>query len=484
METTSKYLRILLLLVATSCQGRPVLPATSPTLPSSGHIPVSSTPSILRTSPEPPSSTPTAHVILHPDISGACPAPARVSFAELGLPAGVGILITDSRFGSGTVFSVSGSESSPALLFSRRSTSHEFYDLVGSNPDGQLLLIERVATSGAEKRVEYSDLLIRSSNGEEEWTLARVAYEGDFYNGQLTITSDASPQPLTISGVKFGPSASWLSNSQVAIYSQPTEAPSASPFYPVAALDVFTREAVPFFNTHDLSQAIRSEHYVGTYDANRERLDVFIDWLEPGEPATYAFTFVARPSSRDGILFPWVNEADWMDSDLMARLRSRVWQDSGDLFNLAVTQTFGIDLSLNLTLDEATSQGQYGQRMLSIAVPPGSGYPSPSSIIGVPNIRITWVSRDGQLLGIERQLDDGIRSFLLDTDTFRIREYCGNLPSVYAPLESPEGRFLLWNVESSTSPDSVISAVILDLDTGRFAILESARALGWVVGDS
>jgi hypothetical protein len=484
MDTTTKYLPILLLMVATSCQGGPVLPAASPTLPSWGHIPASSTPSILPASPEPLSSTPTAHSILHPDISVACPAPAKVSFAELGLPAGVGILITDSHFGSGTVFSVSGSEPSPALLFKLPSTSREFYDLVGSSPDGRLLLIERVATSDPERSVHNWDLLIRSSNGQEEWALGRVAYEGDFYNGQLTITSDGSPQALTITGVKFGPSTAWLTSSQVAIYSQGMEASSASMPYPVAALDVITRKAVPFFDTLDLIQAIPSDHYVGSYDANRERLHVFIDLLEPGDPATYAFIFVARPSGRDGILFPWVNAAGWMDSHLMARMRTWVWQDSGGLFNLAVTQTFGIDLSLNLTLDEATTQGQYGERMLSIAVPPGSGYPSPSTIIDVPNIRITWISRDGHLLGIERQLHDGIRSFLLDAVSFRIREYCGNLPSVYAPMESPDGRFLLWNVESSPFPDSIMSAVILDLHTGRFAILGSARALGWVVGES
>lgn len=483
METTIKYLPILLLLVGTSCQGASVLPAASPTPPSWGHIPASSTPSITPTSRELPSSTPTADAILRPDISVACPAPAKVPFAELGLPAGVGILIRESPFESGTFFRVSGSEPSPALLFSRPSTSRTFYDLVGSNPDGRWLLIERVATSGAERRVEYSDLLIRSSNGEEEWTLARVAYEGDFYNGLLTITSDASPQPLTISGVKFGPSARWLTNSQVAIYSQGMEAPSASMPYPVAALDIFTRKAVPFFDTLDLTQAIPSDHYVGSFDANPERLHVFIDRLELGDPATYNFIFVARPSRRDGILFPWVNATGWMDSDLMARMRTWVWQDSGGLLNLAVTQTFGIDLSLNLTLDEATTQGQYGERMLSIAVPPGSGYPSPSTIIDVPNIRVTWISRDGHLLGVERQLHHGIRSFLLDTHTFRIIEYCGNLPSVYVPRESPDGRFLLWNVESSTLPDSVTSAVILDLHTGRFATIESAEAFGWVVGD-
>jgi hypothetical protein len=483
MQTRTKYLPILLLLAAASCQRGSMLPPASHSPSSSSHVPTTSTPSVPRVSPEAPLSTPTADGMLHPIPSIACPSPAKVPLAELGIPREIGILTKQSHGDANPVFLVSSSEPSPTLLFSRPSTSDGYYDLVGSSPDGRWLLIERVATSGAERRVEHWDLFIRSSNGQEEWALGRVSYEGDFYNGILTIAGEGSPDPLNMSGVKFGPSAEWLSNTEIVIYSHPMEAPSASEVFPAAVIDIFTRTAVPFFDTDDLTQAIRSSHYPGTYDVNAERLDVFIDWPDPNDAATYGFTFVARPTGRNGILFPWVNAADWMDSDLMAYLRTRVWQDSSGFFNLAVTQTFGLDLSLNLTFDDATSEGQYANRMVSIAVPPGWGYPSPSSLIGLPNIRITWVSRDGHLLGVERQLHEGIRSFLLDTDTLRITEYCGSVPSVFVPFESPGGRFLLWNVESSPSPDSVASAVILDLHTGRYAILEGAEALAWVVNE-
>ena len=481
METRTKYLPILLLFVAASCQGGPMLPSVPPSPSSSTRISATSTPSVPRISPGAPLSTPTADGILHPIPSVACPSPAKVSLAGLGIPREIGILTKQSHGDANPVFLVSSSDPTPRLLFSRPSTSDAYYDLVGSSPDGRWLLIERVATSGEERRIEHWDLFIRSSNGQEEWPLGRVSYEGDFYSGLLTIAADGSLDPLSISGVKFGPSTGWLSNTEIVIYSQPMEAPSASEVFPAAVLDIFTRTAVTFFDTHDLTQAIRSSHYAGTYDVNRERLDVFIDWPDPHDATTYAFTFVARPTGLNGILFPWVNAADWMDSDLMAHLRSRVWQDSSDLFNLAVTQTFGLDLSLNLTFDDAASQGQYDDRMLSIAVPPGWGYSSPSSPIGLPNTRITWVSYDGHLLGVERQLHEGVRSFLLDTDTLQITEYCGDLPSVFVPFESPDGRFLLWNVESPASPNSVTSTVILDLPTGRYAILEGAEALGWLV---
>jgi hypothetical protein len=346
-----------------------------------------------------------------------------------------------------------------------------------------------VATSSPEERVEYWELWIRSMDGYDQWRVATMYYDGDFYNGSLRVVPDRGPEAVTITDVKFGPSARWLSSSQIIIDSQVAEAPSASQALPAITIDIFSGTAAPFFATTDLGQAPRGLYYLGTYDLNREQLDVFIDFLDPQQPQPYRFAFDSRRSQGESTVFPWVNGKEWMDWYLMAAFRTRVWQGLNGLLNMAVTQTYGLDISLNMTLDQATSGTSYAQHMTSIIVPPGWGYPSPSSLLGLPNLRIPWVSRAGRLVGIERDLDDQSRTFFLDTETLQLVEYCVGPPFQFEAFESPDGRFILWSVprwaqdlpETFRSLEGFDSAVILDLQTGHFATVAGAEALGWTV---
>jgi hypothetical protein len=140
-----------------------------------------------------------------------------------------------------------------------------------------------------------------------------------------------------------------------------------------------------------------------------------------------------------------------------------------------------------MTFDEAIARTSYTERMRSVSIPPGWGYQMPSSLLGLPNLIVTWISPDGRLLALERSLHRAIRTMFLDTGTLQLTEYCAGRSAPWRAWESPDGRFLLWTDraewedEGSSSTETLDAVVVLDLTTGRYATIEGAEALGWAV---
>jgi hypothetical protein len=267
------------------------------------------------------------------------------------------------------------------------------------------------------------------------------------------------------------------------------EEPSAGQAFPAVALDIFTLSATPFFGASDLASDVQGYYYIGTYVVNGRNTDIYVDLVGYELPLTYLFTFVERPSGRRGEIFPWVIGQEWTRTDLELSFRTRVWQSADGLLNLAVMQDYGLDLALGLTFDEAITRTSYAERMRRVSIPPGWGYPMPSSLLDLPNLIIRWISRDGGLLGIERLLHRSSRAMVLDADSLELREYCVEGMFQWQTFESPDASYLLWSIpsyvegpeEGFASLEGFSAAVVLDLVTGRYATIDGAEALGWGV---
>jgi len=166
----------------------------------------------------------------------------------------------------------------------------------------------------------------------------------------------------------------------------------------------------------------------------------------------------------------WLSKAEWVNG----HNTSVEIKEDGRVY-IFIRRDYGFDFSLNNSLKDIQLNGNYEENLTAVILPEKGEMVNSVTFEPLPNMWIPVYQTDETILPDVTQM---VRLFFMDTTENILIDYCLDVIAYGTTLQSsPDGRFLAISLYDSKIHQEQI--IVLDLQTGNYALLNGYIALGW-----
>jgi hypothetical protein len=285
----------------------------------------------------------------------------------------------------------------------------------------------------------------------------------NFTNRELLVSSLDGSQQITVMKLPdIFTHSTWLSNNKLAIIGV-ADSSNSDPltylYIPLKIIDPFTLEEKPLSPLPD-EDISRDQMFILVDDQNYYNIYSF------GQSPFEKFVLYDYANGPSHAVFQWLTKKD----DL-SLINTRVYYENGT-FSVVVKRPHGLDIGINLNLDEIKLHTEYENVMERVILPKEL----------LPANVYTWLPKTNSFLLSEtnKDIDDPkpLAIFSYDYDQKIVKDYCLEIPiNLDGVFPSPDGHFIAFSFQTSDSLKGGIT--ILDLDTGFISVVEDFHMIGW-----
>ncbi len=439
-----RRLPILMILLAAACTlGSETPTPSSPALSSETASPTD-TPSPTRTFTPSPTLSPIVPIptieTVTPPVVQYCPDQPEIPLTELGLNPEMYLVVAQND-------DIPGDPSENGIFY-----------LTGSDPT--LKPIPNTASEG----VWNTSLFMVNPRG--NWIKYYRWQEGDEHKTIRISTLDGTQQ-FDIADITFGHSTQWISDEEIVVIGLVNEEDYAFGLFeywedliPLAVIDITTGVIEPLPPLPDNTIFAVFSQLDNNYYA------IYYEGYEFDNIQLYDYT-----NNRSIPIFQWLVDKDWVSYGTTG-----FRMEDGSLSAFVNRRPYGFDLVVGLDVEGVQQDNRYLEAMTAVVLPgvPNDFRSSSISSLGNSGGNLYVVRDEDMISGKEEKL-----FYIFDYPNKILRDYC--LTFEYGALFknlSPDGRFLIIVFYSSYGYPPDPKSIILDLDTGYYAMLEDIRVLG------
>lgn len=309
----------------------------------------------------------------------------------------------------------------------------------GISPDGLWM-----AFSKWDVNSQYSDLWISSIDGDQQWVATVLELETQFYahwvDKEHILISTGVSTLYPENGVVINPiSISLLNPFTKVIQLLPSLPTGVRPLSPVLT---------PLGNNTTYGFYYANGHF-------------------------YLYDYVTGQTE---LVFTWLSELVWSSSNPNLYGDLQIRMTTANLFDLIVIQPYGLDVALNLSLEQARESSSYQTVMQAIRLPAD----------GLETRFLNWIPGQ-KLIAIERyepfpSMAITNQFYILDVENQILYDYCldrgvGSSYLSHFPEASENGQFLAWTFADELNHP--LGVAVLNLASGRIIHLDGWTLLGW-----
>jgi len=436
-----KVLVVILFLLSSSCaeKSHSVTLTPNPTSTFGVSEKPSSTPftTILTQTPLSTADSGSNQNVISPQIKNICPEKKIVPIDELGLSGDHRLLLLSS-----TVESYPRQPSKPMSISSESPIPTEIFDdelyEYSISPNHNWIYFNRPSAEG-----NYMVLWVSSLDGKTQWPV--MALDGNGYAGY----------------------ASWISEEEILIVGSPnkSEISSINPweYSPFISVNPFTLEQ------RQLAYLARNpDDGLYYYDAVDLRGQ---PWGMYGKLNSVDFIY-DYVSDESFSVFSWLDNVNPFDMQFV----KPIWVYDESKFAVTVAHPDGIDLALNLDIQQIKENKQYDDVMERFIFPKLF---LPASVLGIVPIK-QWIAL--QRFDFFNSSEGENWFYILDYENQVIYDYCLDLQNSAKRIKiSPDGKFVAFSMENFASnlEQDQHYVIVLNLENGKTFYLKGYVLVDW-----
>lgn len=361
-----------------------------------------------------------------PEIIKICPENREVSLLELGINPNFRLVIMPQGQAPGEhptagLLTISGIDPSPRAISNTIPKSSWIYDGFQINPNGQWFSFAKWQ-EGDEKE----HIMISSLDGEQQWEIGLISE---------TLQSET-----------------WWNDHEIVVLEYIISRSGTYPYIPISLINPFTGDI------QRLSPLPKNAWWWKHFYFNNNH---YIVYYEGNAGPIKEFTLYSYTDNTSKPIFKWLTGKDWVGSDNFS-----FYAIDGN-FTVDIRQHYGLDLAVDISLDEAVQETDYGHIMKAIKL-----------------LDLTHAGISEEILpGVFNLLSGGwvegteLKWHIYKYYQSKLIDYCTITGPSYV---SPDKRFMaitdLYELGSRKR-----ELIVLDLETGKFARIPGFSAIGWGV---
>lgn len=434
-----------MVLFLTSCTTQPIISTTNPsrntpiTTRTVTPTTISPTASPVTLMPNTPSPSPVLHKptetktvtqiakteVSTPEMIKRCPENREVSLLELGINPNFRLVIMPQGQAPGEhptsgLLTISGIDPSPRAIPNTIPKDSWIYDFFQINPSGQWFTFSKWQEGDKKEHI-----MISSLDGKRQWDTGLIS---------STLQSET-----------------WWTDHEI-IVKEYIPSRSGTHYIPISLINPFT------VDIKRLPLLPKNAWWWKHFYFNNNHYIVYYEGY--GGPIK-EFTLYSYTDNTSKPIFKWLTGKDWVAYD------NYTFYVTDGNFTVEVEQPYGLDLAVDLSLDEATQETDYDHIMKAIKFPD-------LLHVGISNEILPGVFEllsGGWVEGTE------LKWYIYKYYQSTLIDYCTITGPSYV---SPDKRFMaITNLYELGSLKREI--IVLDLETGKFARIPGFSAIGWGV---